>query len=398
MAMNITLHPRPNLRLAFATASLLPILDPSAAWSQGLPPIEHELANGSTLRLYGQVNMGVLSYDDGIDQKTYGPIDNDNSTTRVGLRYNQSFGAWRFENVNEVRYAPFSTDNISVAHRSPNWDFDKHNIRKIDFTLAHGRFGKFWAGQGSMATDGIYEMDLSGTTVISNSNVAESASAQIIRLSDRSLPFTESLSGITIGDTFNNYDGPRRMRFRYDTPAFNGFVAAVAVRRNLLSDDAGVRDENIFDASLTYGGSFDTVELTAGAGYYWEESGTSNWGGSVSALHTPSGINGAISIGGQDADGGTGSYLYGKLGLVRELVDWGATAAAIDYYHGEDILLDRDAGITGSTSKSLGVSLVQNIDSANTELWLTWRGYDYADNADSYEDSQAIFGGARFRF
>jgi hypothetical protein len=386
---------------ALASTATLQLLLATVASAQGLPPIQHEFSNGATLRFYGQINKGVLSYDDGIDQETYGLIDNDNSSTRAGLRYNQDFGAWHFENVNEVDYAPFSTDNTSIVHQSPDaedWEFDNDNIRKIDFTLAHDRYGKFWLGQGSMATDGIYEMDLSGTTVIDYSSVADSASGQIIRFSDPGLPFDDSLSGITIGDAFTNYDGPRRVRFRYDTPEFNGFVAAAAFGRNLLSDDADVRDENIFDASLSYGNTFDTVEFKAGVGYYWEEDDTKNWGGSASALHTPTGLNATISIGGQDADGGTGSYWYGKVGLLRDFFDWGATAAAIDYYSGDDIFLDADAGITSSTSDSVGVSLVQNIDRANTELWLTYRTYDYADNADSYDDSQAIFGGARFRF
>jgi hypothetical protein len=129
----------------------LEVLLATAAWSQGLPPIEREFPNGSTLRFYGQINKGVLSYDDGIDQETYGLIDNDNSSTRAGLRYNQDFGAWHFENVNEVDYAPFSTDNTSIIHQSPDaedWHFDNDNIRKLDFTLAHERYGKFWLGQG----------------------------------------------------------------------------------------------------------------------------------------------------------------------------------------------------------------------------------------------------------
>lgn len=394
-------HHRPiHLDLAALTLPL-GLLLASAAWGQGLPPLQREFSNGSTLRLYGQINKGVLSFDDGIDQETYGLIDNANSNTRFGLRYNQSFGDWKFENVNEFAYAPFSTDNTSIVHQSPDaadWDFTNDNIRKIDFTLANDRYGKFWVGQGSMATDGIYEVDLSGTTVIDYSSVADSASAQIIRFSDRSLSFDDSLSGITIGDAFTNYDGPRRVRVRYDTPAFNGFVAAGAFGRNLLSDDADVRDENIFDASLSYGNTFDAFEVKAGLGYYWEEDDTRNWGGSASVLHTPTGLNATLAVGGQDADGGNGSYWYGKLGLLRDFVSWGATAAAVDYYSGNDIFLDPDAGITSSSSDSLGVSLVQNIDRANTEIWLTWRTYDYADNANSYEKGQAIFGGARFRF
>ena len=164
-------------------------------------------------------------------RETYGLIDNANSNTRVGLRYSQDFGAWHFENVNEIGYAPFSTDNTSILHQSPDsgdWEFSNANIRKLDFTLQNDRYGKIWLGQGSMATDGIYEMDLSGTTVIDYSSVADSASGQIIRLSGAGLSFDDSLSGITIGDAFTNYDGPRRVRIRYDTPAFHGFTLAAS--------------------------------------------------------------------------------------------------------------------------------------------------------------------------
>ena len=243
----------------------------------------------------------MLNYDDGIDSETYGLIDNANSNTRAGLRYDQDFGDWHFENVNEIGYAPFSTDNTSIIHQSPDaedWEFSNGNIRKLDFTLEHDRYGKFWLGQGSMATDGVYEIDLSGTTVIDYSSVADSASAQIIRFSDPGLDFDESLSGITIGNAFTNYDGPRRVRIRYDTPEFNGFVVAAAYGRNLLSDDSAVREENIFDASVTYGHTYGDVEVKGGLGYYWEEDDTRNWGGSASALHTPTGLNATLAVGG----------------------------------------------------------------------------------------------------
>ena len=311
------------------------LLAASPVLSQGLPPIKTEFANGATLQFYGQINKGVLNYDDGIDSETYGLIDNANSNTRVGLRYNQDFGAWHFENLNEIGYAPFSTDNTSIIHQSPDaedWEFTNGNIRKLDFTLQNDRYGKFWLGQGSMATDGIYEMDLSGTTVIDYSSVADTASAQIIRFNGPGLSFDESLSGIDIGDAFTNYDGPRRVRIRYDTPAFNGFTFAAAYGRNLLSDDPDVREENIADASVAYEHSYGDVELEGGLGYYWQENDTRNWGGSVSALHTPTGFNATLAVGGQDTDGGNGSYWYGKLGLIRDLVSWGSTAAAIDYF------------------------------------------------------------------
>lgn len=83
---------------------------------------------------------------------------------------------------------------------------------------------------------------------------------------------------------------------------------------------------------------------------------------------------------------------------MRDLVAWGATAASVDWYAGSDIHIDRAAGITDSTSESFGLALVQRIDRAGTELWLTWRRYRHADDAARYDDGQALFGGARFRF
>jgi hypothetical protein len=245
-----------------------------------------------------------------------------------------------------------------------------------------------------MATDGITEIDLSGTDVIAKSSVGDSAGGQLLRLSDGALADPE----IRIGDVYANYDGDRRVRVRYDTRDLNGFTAAAGFGRDLLSDDPDKREENVADASLSYAGTFDEIELEAGLGYYWQENDATIWGGSASALHTPTGLNLTFAAASQDDDGDTGAFWYGKLGLRRDFVAWGVTAASIDYYAGEDLFLDAATGITSSTSDSWSLALVQNIDRVNTELWLTWRSYNYADDFASYDDGQAIFGGARFRF
>ena len=376
-------------------------LDATAA-AQGIPPIKMEFANGATLQVYGQINKGVLQYDDGEATRSYGLIDNDNSGTRFGLRYTQVRGDWTFENVNEFSYAPFSTSNANILDPSPDdYAWSNSNIRKLDFTFANDRYGKLWLGQGSMATDGILEIDLSGTDVIAYSGVADSAAAQILRLSDGTL----DPNGLEIGDVFANLDGDRRFRIRYDTPAFANITFAAAYGRNLLSDDSDTRDANLFDASLTYANTYnDAVEVEAGFGYNWQEGvsdgpDVNSWGGSASVLHQPSGLNFTFAAGTEDAGGGDNSnYWYTKLGLLRDFVAWGATAASVDYYQGADFALDEDAGIDSTDSTSWGLALVQTIDRANTELWLTYRSYDYADNASSFDDGSALFGGARFKF
>ena len=237
--------------------------------------------------------------------------------------------------------------------------------------------------------------------MIAYSGVADSAAAQILRLSDGTL----DPNGLEIGDVFANLDGDRRFRIRYDTPAFANITFAAAYGRNLLSDDADTRDANLFDASLTYANTYnDAVEVEAGFGYNWKEGvsdgpDVNSWGGSASVLHQPSGLNFTFAAGTEDAGGGDNSnYWYTKLGLLRDFVAWGATAASVDYYQGADFALDEDAGIDSTDSTSWGLALVQTIDRANTELWLTYRSYDYADNASSFDDGSALFGGARFKF
>lgn len=392
------------MKIAFIRTSLAGILTPlavaGAASAQGLAPIEWSSPNGSTLTLYGQLNMGILNYDDGIDSESYGLIDNANSQSRIGLEYSHTFGDWTFENTNEIGYSPYSSGNADIINDHPDsddYEFDDSNIRKLDFTLSNDSYGKFWLGQGSMATDGIQEIDLSGTSVIAYSSIGDSAAGQIARFADPGLTFDESLSDVTIGDAFSNYDGSRRARVRYDSPALANFTVALSYGRDLLSDDDDVRDQDILDASLTYENEFSDFEVEAGLGYLWQEDSSENWGGSGSGLHTPTGLNLTVGFGGSSPDEGrNGSYMYAKLGLLRDYVSWGDTALSIDYFNGDDYLLAGAA--TSSTSESWGFAAVQNIDRANLELWLTAREYDYSDNVASYEDGRAIFGGARFKF
>ncbi len=390
----------------------------ATAQAQGIAPLERTFANGSSLRFYGQINKGILNYDDGLDTETYYVIDNDNSNTRFGFLYRQDFNDWTFENVNEFQYAPYSTSNVNIIDQSPSseaYQWGNGNIRKIDFSFANDRYGKFSLGQGSMATDGVAEVDLSGTGVIAYSGVADSASGQIIRYSDPALDFANNPR---IGNAFLNYDGGRLVRVRYDTPSLANFGVAVAFGRNLLSSDSDAREINQYDVALTWGDAFESFEVAAAVGYFADDDDASVWVGSVSALHTPTGLNGTFAAGTQDEGDNSGSYWYGKLGLLREFVAWGDSAVSIDYYSGSDIfqtgdvlLFDGDGNavtgddgeqisgdITSSDSTSWGLSVVQDAPAWNTQFWLTFRSYDYSDNFASYEDGQAIFGGARFRF
>lgn len=401
--------------------SLASALAVAATWSsvaaaQGLPQIRAEFPDGTSVRFTGHVNQGVLSYDDGRESNSYGLVDNANSSTRVGLRYNRPVGTdWDFGTRLEIQYAPFSTSNVSILNQNEgDWGFDNDNIRWIDFSFAREGTGRFSLGQGSMATDGAAEVDLSGTGVIGYSSVGDSASGQFLRFrdlddaidttdpanADLTLDSDEVIElGPTIGDTFANFDGSRRVRIRYDTPEFNGFTGSFSYGRNLLSSDSDRRNQDLFDAALTYDGEFgEVVEFGAAVGYAYSADEGSRRGGNIitasgSALHTPTGLNFTGAVGYNDPNrGDSGNYWYAKLGLLRAFIAAGDTALAVDYYSGDSI--DND----GDESESWGLMAVQNLDRFNTEIWLTYREYSYDDNDVAFEDGEAIFGGVRFRF
>jgi hypothetical protein len=363
----------------------------SGGWAQDLPKIEKQFANGGTLRFYGQINKGVLTFDDGQVTESYGLIDNDNSNTRFGLTYTQAFGPdWTYLGTIEIAYAPFSTSNTSLLQQSPPssaYEFTNANIRKIDNMFSNDRYGTFWLGQGDMASNNTAEVDLSGTSVIGYSSVADSAGGQLLRQSDG------TLSDIAVKNAFTNYDGlSRQVRVRYDTPSFSGFGLRTSYGRNLLSDDPDVRDQDLFDIAATYAGEANGLKIAAQTAYSWKGSDITIFDGSVSILQVATGLSATAAAGTQDNAGASGSYGYLKLGWQGDLISWGKTAIAVDYYDGRDITED------GSDSTSYALSVVQNIPRYNTELWLTWRSYDYSETDVSFDSASAFFVGARFKF
>ena len=96
----MVMHRGPQAAIRLTAPFLLALAGGAAA--QGLPPIEHQFPNGSVVTFYGQINKGILQYDDGQETESYGLIDNDNSGTRAGIRYTQEFDGWTFENRNEI--------------------------------------------------------------------------------------------------------------------------------------------------------------------------------------------------------------------------------------------------------------------------------------------------------
>ena len=371
-------------RLILLPAALIMVTAASAgALAEGLPKLEWELSNGAKFKIYGQIDTGVLVYEDGFQTEAYAPVDNDNSSSRIGATYDQDFGDWNFGGALEVEYPVYSTINLSVLNDEPDWDWENRYFRKIEAFVESGTYGKLSVGQGYMASDYSAEVDLSGTAMISYSKVQGTAGGQLFRNS------ATGAFGPAVRSAFNNYDGlGRKVRVRYDTPKLAGFTLSASYGEDLLAD----AHVPLADVALRYANGFDDFKVEGAIAYGWQDNDVQLFVGSASILHVPSGLNFTVAAGSQDNGSRTGTYVYGKAGLLRDIVEWGATAFAVDYYYGDDI------ATRGSTSRSIGVAVVQNIKDYKTELYLGYRRYQYDTETADFEDGDAFLGGVRLKF
>lgn len=363
---------------------------------------------GGSVELYGHFSPSVLSVDDGVNTRT-AFADNDNSSSRVGLNIRQDLrNDWtfrfRFETNLGFRTTSLLTNNPAL--RVSRFDWDREDLRHIDFQLRSKTYGNVFLGQGSMSGDGVAEFDTSGTTLAASVSVPDGAGGF-----EFTNAVTSALTGVDVTTAFTNFDASRRVRLRYDTPAFNGFRVSVSAGENLLSLDTS-RDDTHYGAALTYENTFETgTKLEAGIAY--ERRDRDNKGrradterddvyGSASVLLT-NGLNFTLAAGQRETrtqafgaapamSSPTGAYVYGKIGYIANIVSVGKTAFSIDYYRGEN------RATSGDTSESWSLAVVQTLPH-RLEAYLGYRRLTYADTTGvRYNDMDAWLVGGRWRF
>ncbi len=330
-----------------------------------------------SLELSGQVNRGLLIANDG-DQTDFFNVDNDASSTRFRLvgTYKGNNGFSVGSRI-EVQAESNSTTDVNQNNKRDG-DGDFFGLRKAEIWL-DTPYGRLWVGQGSTASDGTSEVDLSGTFLVAYSGVADSASG--ILFYDN---MANALTGTPVGNVFLNLDGlGRDDRIGYDSPTIAGF--------NLSG--SWVTDDH-WDIAARYAGDFGEIQLAAALGYAKREPAfDSRVSGSVSALHS-SGFNATFAGGIQDIDNDDRdpSFIYFKLGYTKKLFSFGQSSFAIDYYCGEesDALEDE--------SHSIGVAFVQNIDALATEFYIGLRNYDLDREGADLDNVFAVLTGARIKF
>ena len=376
---------KPGVNSAVAAAAFVALgFTTPAVADKHEPPAVTSGTGNIRLSVSGQVNRAVLYVDDGADDQVFN-VDNDNSSTRVRFvgsgSFNEEISAGT---VIEVQFESNSTADIKMNQDGATTGDDNFTQRKLELYVDHKRYGRLWLGQGSTASDGTSEVDLSGTEVISYSGIADMAGG--IEFQDA------GGAGPEIGEAFTQMDGlSRDDRLRYDTPNFAGFKLSGSLIENAAADVA-----------LRYNAKFGGFELGSAVAYASNSGrnagpgdlGFSQINGSVSLLHS-SGFNLTGAAGQRDPDDPARLedpfFWYVKVGYK-----WGGgiggTAIAIDYTQADDVDEDNDE------FTSYGIFLVQTVDKIATDLYLGGRIHQLDRTGQNYDDITAVMAGARVKF
>jgi hypothetical protein len=311
------------------------------------------------LDVAAQVNPAMNVAGDGDKTKVYF-VDNDATASRV-----------RFAGVGVFDRGPQLGTTLEVGF-SPNNSFDVSqdneiagsfiSVRRAEVWVRDDRYGRVMFGQGSSAADNTAEFDLS----LVSGSIMTSGTSFIAG----GLQFTEddALTGVTVADVFNNFDGDRDPRIRYDSPMLGPLQ---------LSASAGANQT--YGAALTWGGDYDhwtAKELggitTLGAVSIYNPNADGvdfRVAGSWSMLHDASGISATVASGFDDTSGSTPYSVYGKLGWDTHLFDVGDTGFGVDYNWTDNIDESGDHG------QSVGLAAAQVIDGYGVQLYSQFRWY-----------------------
>ena len=332
-------------------------------------------ASSSRFRILGEAKL-----NDRFSAKTNIELDLEtNVSSRIDL-IDQDFG-----------------EEVGDEANSPNFDF-----RKVEVVFIDKVFGSLSLGQGATASDGSFEQDLSGTSVVRDSTQ-----------DDGGLDFVNQLgvaAGVSVGTIFGGFDGlSRDNRVRYVSAKFGGFQFA-----------ASIESEATFDVALSYAAKDLNGFAVKAKAAYFESNNNENAAnardaetfasGSLSVLHKASGLSLTGAVGGLiDPDNGDSDVIdadefawFVRGGWQGNLTELGKTAISASYYSAENSSAAATvAGVTDTDGEWFDVNLVQKIDDLSAEVYLSYVRYDADITGAAAQDTQAIdvvIAGSRIKF
>jgi hypothetical protein len=338
---------------------------------------------GSEAVFYGQANPVYQVFDDGVET-TEGLVDNGNWNSRLGflvrVPLNENLLRFRFETGLGLR----NSAGVSQEFTPDRVDWQRTALRWFE-TALDTSYGTLSAGQGSSASDGTAGMDESFTFHAGAADSTDGFSS--FRFRDGNGELTD----VTIGAVNDSFDGARRFRLRYDTPRYAGLMLSSSYGRNILTSGD---NRNYYDVALRSVHERGDFTVRAAIGYGWEDNpdgdNQERVAGSTTVVHTPSGLNLAVSAGSRISGA---DYYYTRGGWRTDVFACGTTSLSVDYYRGRDFVSD------GARTENYGLYAVQSVDSLSVDFYAGWRRFTYSDElGGSYQDADSLLAGSRWFF
>ncbi len=344
-----------------------------------------------SLKLFGFVHRAIMVWDandNGVsDNDIYSVGGGTTSGSRFGMKGSAKIGGgWSAGFMLEYGAPDTMAQHVS-QNNSTGRDKASPELRHDVLYLKNKQIGTFYLGHTSTSTDGISEINLSGTKVATKGSAVQTWNKSFT---------VNGAGGGNWGNYVGNLDGARHDIIRYDTPTFAGFTASASYGR-----------DDFYDVALRYANEFGGVlRVAAGIGYSVLSDENAPAGdqtvlnGSVSAMHVPTGLNVSFATGQKEDDAFAGTknkYWHVTAGIKQKFTSVGATALYGEYgsYDMRNLVGAATVG-RGDEASMWGLGVVQKIDAAAMEIYAAYRTYDLDTVADNSFSSINV--GARIKF
>ena len=361
-----------------------------------------------SLTISGQVTTGVLAWDDGNTSNAY-VVDNTNAgATFFVLSGNAKINPSVTAGFNLVVtiLAGARSQEVSQATDDGSGGATGDStlaIAQANWYLDHAQLGRLTVGRTNTASAGTVGIDLGGIGVVANANVGywnAGFSAGAV-----------SWGTLMGGGTVFGAGLARSNAVLYTSPTMGGF-----------SVQAAWGEDDLWDAALRYAGEFSGFRLAAAIAYAKNVGGFGEHSdnvlgvppplgreieqikGSASLLHTATGlfIQGSYLTQDNDFVNSKDTTLWQVQGGIAK--NWTGLGNTVLY--GEFANVSDAFSLINSDVDIWGIGIVQHIDAAAMELFLSYRNYSgtgavpvlVGPAAPVDAELDMVFGGARIRF
>lgn len=365
-----------------------------------------------SLQIYGQVNKGLMIWDDGIDSDAF-IVDNTLASSRIGfIGKAQIKPGWTAGYNIEYEIADARADEVYNGKQGDDPDQGTLRLRQNFWYIESDRLGRLSVGHQSTASDGASEVVLGNSMRNADPNLGSnfcvrSTSSPATCFGGLNTTTAERAGGVYADFQWANDLTADRLEdvIRYDSPSIYGFI---------LSASWG--DNDFADVALRFKKEFNSLRLAAAISYQWDsrvaDAKSEALAGSISLMHMPTGLYAAFAAGNREFDtqgSEDQSFWYIQGGIERKWLPYGATTIYGEYgkYNGfflgnSDYLFQGDY-TNDSEATRVGFGLNQRIDAAAMDVYAHATFWSFEDNLSKdgnfkYEDLTTIMVGSRIQF